>query len=566
MSNYPTRLRAYVELEVVRERDLSAAGVFADLAQRSGATVSHDGLWIAMALALAAFRDQHVCVDFDSMQKWQGDIDLGNPSHPFWSTQSNDWYEAVSQCPELVEVVTHTGGSQSTAQAPFILDGSLFYLARAWHQESAVFEAFSGPQAHNISVVMGGPGSGKTTSVARHLVELLSHEESSHIRVALAAPTGKAAQRMTEALEKQLNAIDAPEEIRRAVAASPARTVHSLLGYAPQRLEDRFTYNARNTLPYDLVIIDETSMLSLSMMFHLLRAIRDDARVMLVGDPYQLASVDAGTVLADISALSERSDLELSRHVTRLTGQYRFASDSPIALLSSAIREGNVEEVFNVLGSGHQDCQWIDPKENEEDLRSILDAVVKHAQELVSLASAGKSVEALATQRSMQVLCAVRHGRFGVSGWNSAIEKRLGMAATAQWYVGRPLMITVNDKSTELFNGDVGLICAQQPDGRAAVFGEEGNVRTVPLTRLPNLDTVHALTIHKSQGSEYDHAVVVLPIDGSRILSRELLYTAVTRARKSLTIIGSPDAIQSAVETPITRATGLSRRRSVISK
>jgi exodeoxyribonuclease V alpha subunit len=167
--------------------------------------------------------------------------------------------------------------------------------------------------------------------------------------------------------------------------------------------------------------------------------------------------------------------------------------------------------------------------------------------------------EALVKKGKLQVLCAHRHGKHGVTGWNRLVEERLGVATSNPWYAGRPVIVTVNDSTTKLFNGDVGII-GQGTKGRVAFFGGESATSTVPTTRLPHVDTVHALTIHKSQGSEYDHVIVVLPEQDSRILNRELFYTGVTRASSKLTILGSKESIEAAVSTKVRRATGLARR------
>jgi len=346
---------------------------------------------------------------------------------------------------------------------------------------------------------------------------------------------------------------NAPQQVRDIVLASPATTIHSLLGANPNRVDNRFTHHAGNKLKHDIVIVDETSMLSLSMMYHLISALDDETELILVGDPDQLASVEAGTVLADIVAGSPKD------RITLLTTQHRFKDAQTIVEAAAAIRMGDAPAAISAITNGDADVQWIDPSDAPEIAGTVLDAVVEHANHVAALARDDRPAEALALKNEMQVLCAHRNGKMGVVGWNRVIEERMGFPASGQWYVGRPVIVTENDRTTGLFNGDIGVISASDSH-RVASFSTDATKPSIPVTRLPNIETVHALTIHKSQGSEYDHVIVVLPDRESRILTRELLYTGVTRAKNKLTIIGSPDAIRSAITTPIRRATGLAAR------
>jgi exodeoxyribonuclease V alpha subunit len=384
----------------------------------------------------------------------------------------------------------------------------------------------------------------------------LSQAQDEPVIVALAAPTGKAAKRMTEAMDAALTKANAPQHVRDVVLAAPATTIHSLLGANPNRVDNRFTYHAGNKLKHNIVIVDETSMLSLSMMYHLLVALDDDAELILVGDPDQLASVEAGTVLADIVAGSPDS------RITRLTTQHRFKDSPNIVAAAKAIRENKVDEVFKAISGMKPDVRWIDSDDAPELAEEVLAVVVDHAHRIVELAKAGHPCQALVSKLELQVLCAHRNGKMGVAGWNRIVEERLGLSTSNQWYIGRPIIVTENDKTTGLFNGDVAII-ADEANHRAAYFSADLARSGTPVTRLPNVETVHALTIHKSQGSEYDHVVVVLPDRKSRILTRELLYTGVTRAKKQLTIIGSELAIEAAVQLPIRRATGLATRLKI---
>jgi exodeoxyribonuclease V alpha subunit len=545
MSKYPVALQRYVDSDVLEERDLHAAAAFIEVAQRSGEGEVSELVWLAVALALGAFRDQHMCIDLEYIAKW---AEESNP---------NVWREALLACGY---VVVEPSAAGVMPRRPFVLDGYLLYVHRSWAEECFVAAALSRGGAEHLTVLLGGPGSGKTTRVAKDLVELFSQAGDQPPLVALAAPTGKAAKRMTEALKERLDSENAPQRLRDAVNAAPASTIHSLLGASPNRVENRFTYNANNKLPHDIVIIDETSMLSMSMMFHLLEALRDEARIMLVGDPDQLASVDAGTVLADIALGAKNKGSVIAPRIELLTDQHRFAADSPIAGIASAIRMGNVEDTLEILSSKHPQLTWIDPSDNTEDIEELLELVVDHARAMGKLAADGEFIEAVQLRKEVQVLCALRNGQFGVAGWNRMVEQKLGMNAANQWYLGRPVLVSSNDRTTGLYNGDVGIVCANSDGSRVAAFSSTDEKFRFPVTRLPDVETVHALTIHKSQGSEYEHAIVVLPTHESRILTRELLYTGATRARTKLTIIATPEVISLSVKNPIRRATGLARR------
>ena len=545
MSKYPVALQRYVDTDVLEERDLHAAAAFIEVARRSGEGEVPELVWLAVALALGAFRDQHICIDLEYASNWAAE------------TSPTVWRDELLSCSYLVANPTTAG---VLPRRPFVLDGYLLYVNRSWAEECFVAKALTRNGVENLTVLLGGPGTGKTTRIAKDLVELFSTVGDRLPLVALAAPTGKAAKRMTEALKDCLKTENAPQHVSDAVNAAPATTIHSLLGASPNRLEDRFTYNSLNKLPHDIIIIDETSMLSMSMMCHLLEALRDDARIMLVGDPDQLASVDAGTVLADIAIGAKNVDSVIAPRIKYLTKNYRFSDDSPIALIATAIRLGDVQETLNVLSSQDPQLTWINPSDNTEEIGELLNLIVSHARKLGSLAADGEFTQAVQLCREVQVLCALRKGTFGVAGWNRMVEQRLGMNAASQWYLGRPVLVSSNDRTTGLYNGDVGVVCANSDGSRVAAFSGTDDKFRFPVTRLPDVETVHALTIHKSQGSEYEHAIVVLPNHESRILTRELLYTGVTRAVSKLTVIATTEAIAHAVNNPIRRATGLARR------
>jgi exodeoxyribonuclease V alpha subunit len=243
-----------------------------------------------------------------------------------------------------------------------------------------------------------------------------------------------------------------------------------------------------------------------------------------------------------------------------LTTQHRFAADSGIAALATAVRDGDAKQALSILNSNTSDITWVNTS-TQTSLDTLIDDVVTHALQVCDAARAHDDDAVLRIQRGLQVLSAHRSGAMGVSGWNDRIEGRLGSCAGTAWYAGRPIMVKRNNATLNLSNGDVGVVMATKSDSRTeAVFGQPGQSQRVPTTRLEDVETVHALTIHKSQGSEYDHAVVMLPEIRSRILTRELLYTGITRAIDRLTIVGSRDVIEAAIARPIRRASGLATK------
>jgi exodeoxyribonuclease V alpha subunit len=307
-------------------------------------------------------------------------------------------------------------------------------------------------------------------------------------------------------------------------------------------------------------------MLSSGLMYRLLDAVSADTELLLVGDPDQLASVEAGSVLADIARAAARDGSALAAVTDRLVTRHRFGAE--IGALADAILAGDSAAVLDLLGgSGRQPAglfagpiAWVEP--GSPEFRSLVAEVVAHAKRLGTLARAGDATAAVAAQKDLQVLCAHRSGPLGAAGWNLLVEKKLDLFGGPPWYPGRPVMITRNTPALDLFNGDIGLV-VPAADGSArleAAFPAGRAVRRVSVTRLDEVATVHALTIHKSQGSEYRHAVVVLPERASRILSRELFYTGVTRAIDRVTVVGTEDVIAAAVARPIRRASGLADR------
>jgi exodeoxyribonuclease V alpha subunit len=444
-----------------------------------------------------------------------------------------------------------------------------------------------------LSVIAGGPGTGKTTTVAR-LLALLDRNamESGQPapRIALAAPTGKAAARLEEAVRAEAGQLAADDGTRRRLLALRGTTIHRLLGFVPSN-RTRFRHGADQHLRHDIVVVDETSMVSLSLMARLLEALRPDARLVLVGDPEQLASVEAGAVLGDVAGPAStricmadgvRSRIEAVtgyrvpnggqpgpsavgdgivalRHVHRHKGA--------IAELARAIQLGEAETVLGVLRQGGTNVEWIEPPAGQPllDHVDVLRALsVDSGRAAIEAARAGDARAALDALRAFRLLCAHRRGPDGVATWTRHIETWLtagveGFGTGTEWYIGRPLIVTENDHLLQLFNGDVGVVVRGEARPMVAAFERGGDVVRVSPTRLAAVDTVYAMTVHKSQGSQFTTVGVVLPEPESRILTRELLYTAVTRAQDRLILVGSERSVRRAVDRPIARASGLRR-------
>lgn len=406
------------------------------------------------------------------------------------------------------------------------------------------------------TVLTGGPGMGKTHTIAS-VLRALSARSGGSLRIGLAAPTGKAAARMNEMIE----AGDGGD-----AAISPAVTLHRLLGSLPGS-NLRFRHDAGNPLPHDLVIVDEASMVSLSMMARLIDALAPATRLLLVGDPDQLASVEAGSVLADLVR-----GLEPDGSVVRLTKDHRVEGDR--ADLAAAFRDGDADAVLAALDAASAGADvahkgvaappsGVELVEAEAPSLDLLPQVVDHAVRLRDFALSGDAEGALAHLDAFRLLCAHRTGPFGTRHWNQLVERALAErapeVALQTMYVGRPILVTRNDYGLGVRNGDTGVII-RTDDGPLAVLQTASGALRLSPWRLSDIETMHAMTVHKAQGSQAENVVVIVPPPRSRLLTRELLYTAVTRAAGHLTIAGSRDAVRSAVQTTARRSSGLAER------
>ena len=396
-------------------------------------------------------------------------------------------------------------------------------------------------------------------------------------RIALAAPTGKAAARLAETVAGLADELPLDQSVRDRIPRE-AKTVHRLLAYSPD--EDRFRQNAERPLAVDAVVVDEASMVDLLMMQAILEALPRNTRVILLGDSGQLASVGTGNVLGDVCraagegaqsaafaaayhrlsgsslASADRAG-PLQDAVVELRKNWRFKDQPGIAALASAIRAGRDEEALAVLTDPqYPDASLVAPGPAEAGA-SPLAPVLPHLRSVCGANSAQEALERLAAVR---ILCALRRGKQGAGGFNARVEsslRRKGFLHEGENYHARPIMVTINDYGVRLFNGDVGILW-RDPDGIWANFmGPDDELRRIPVAKLPAHETAWAMTVHKSQGSEFRHVLLVLPEQESAVLNRELLYTGVTRARETVHVIGEENLIRTTVKARAQRGSGL---------
>ena len=489
---------------------------------------------------------------------------------------------------------------------PLVFDGTRLYLERYWRFEQRVaddllrraeapggifaasaaldevLDGLFGPDdaavpdrqrqaataalTRRLAVVAGGPGTGKTRTIARLLVAARRPRgaEGRSLEVALAAPTGKASARMTEAVHHEVEVAQPNAEVAAAIHATEASTLHRLLGGSPT---GRFRHDRHNPLPHDLVIVDETSMVSLPLMARLLDAVRPDATVVLVGDPFQLASIEAGAVLGEIvgPATTGPATGPLAPSVVLLDRVHRFGADSAIAALADAIRTGAADAALAVLHDAQAgEVAWVDA-DDEPGVAQLQREAADAATDVVRAAQAGHAEQGLDLATDLKILCATRHGRLGVYRWTDRIEDLTGPRAprcrasaaggtsgARSWSPATTTRTACSTATSAWWSRRTDAAQWRSP----AVL----RFRTLAPAQLADIETWWAMTIHKSQGSEFGRIVVTLPPPPSPILTRELLYTAVTRAKEHVTIVASEASLRAAITRPVARASGLGAR------
>lgn len=607
---------------------LRTAGVLSALDQHVARAVGRIGgeareeVLLAVALASRQVGNGHVCLDLPRVAAMPIlSAEEGQPLVEQPWPGLDVWLAALRSSPLVGDGSTIT---------PLVLDpAGRLYLRRYWEHEANLADALRARATHvhttvngswvratldrlfpralpagepdwqrlaalvallrRFSVISGGPGTGKTFTVVKILALLLEaaqRTDRGRLRITLVAPTGKAAARLAESIRTAKGSLPCGEAIRTAIP-DEAATIHRVLG-SINGSSTNFRHHAENPLATDVVLVDEASMVDLGLMRRLVAAVPARARLILLGDQDQLASVEAGAVLGDIcnTGAARSYSRELVEQVAQLSGDhlppspqaplqtgiwdcivqltrsYRYGPESGIGTLARAINAGDVDTALAILESpDYREVTRVEPVPSDDLGEPLRSAVIRG---FGAYLTAGTPLAQLRELERFRVLCAHRRGPSGVDQVNRQIEAALADAELIRpqrsTYVGRPVMVTRNDYQLGLFNGDVGILGDDpaRPGGSFALFaGSEDSVRRFSPSRLPPHETVFAMSIHKSQGSEFDAVAVLLPETVSPVVSRELLYTAVTRARRAVTIHASREVVAHAIERRIERASGL---------
>ncbi|RXK87640.1 exodeoxyribonuclease V subunit alpha [Chlorobaculum sp. 24CR] len=466
-------------------------------------------------------------------------------------------YEAL-----LAEAIRARAASESGGIDEVALAGQLDrYFAPSENAEDRQRQAALTALRRRFSVISGGPGTGKTTTVVRILALMLEQPGGERMHIALAAPTGKAAARLAASIASLRDTLPCADEVKRDVPGQ-VTTIHRLLGTLPG--STGFRHSERNPLPCDAVIVDEASMVDLPLMTALITALPPQARLILIGDRNQLASVEAGAVLGDICRAAESPGSAVAGCVTVLDRNYRFGDGSGIAALSRAVNAGDDREALHLLADAGSGTIALEATPTRETMKKRLAAPVLDG--FRAYLEAETPVEALRLFDRFRILTALREGPWGAAGTNHAAETLLHGAALihldSQFYRGRPVLVTENDYIHKLFNGDTGIILPDPESGNLRAFfaAPDGTVRAIPPEFLPRHETAFVMTVHKSQGSEFDRVLMVLPPEDTILLTRELIYTGITRARQSVTIWSDEGVLSAAVKRRTERRSGLKEK------
>lgn len=598
----------------IQERLLEAVGqkLLRPIDAQFALTVAgNDDPAVTLAAALLSHDagEGHVCLPLSRLM-------LTEEAHPLlvaWISETAtpiDWKKRL-----LASAAVSCGDSPT----PLILCGDRLYLNRMWCNERTVARFFNEVNqaidvdeaqlsrildalfpttdevnwqkvaaavalTRRISVISGGPGTGKTTTVAKLLAALIQMADGERCRIRLAAPTGKAAARLTESLGAALRQLPLTDAQKKRIPED-ASTLHRLLGAQPG--SQRLRHHAGNPLHLDVLVVDEASMIDLPMMSRLIDALPPHGRVIFLGDRDQLASVEAGAVLGDICAyVNAGFTAERARQLSRLTGcaipagagtqaaslrdslcllqkSYRFGSDSGIGKLAAAINCGDRSAIQAVFQQGFSDIEKRTLQSSDDYAGMLDEALAGYGRYLRLLHEKATPEAILQAFNEYQLLCALREGPFGVGGLNDRIEqamvqqRKIHRHPHSRWYEGRPVMIARNDSALGLFNGDIGIALDRGQGLRVWFAMPDGAIKSVQPSRLPEHDTTWAMTVHKSQGSEFDHAALILPSQRSPVVTRELVYTAVTRARRRLSLYADERILAGAIVTRTERRSGL---------
>jgi len=572
-------------------------------------------LSLAAALVSSYTRQGHVCLDLSSVERKEL-LKGENGIDPVACPELNNW------CKQLRE--TAVVGNPGEYKPLILDDHSRLYLFRYWeyqkklansiqrrvsntiatsdigHLKEELIRLFPFNEAEEINwqrvaaftaltkqfcVISGGPGTGKTSIVATILALLLKQTESKRPRIALIAPTGKAAAKLQEAIRSIKTKLSCPDNIKEEIPEE-ASTIHRLLGTIPD--SPYFRHNAKNTLPVDIVVVDEASMVDLALMSKLIQALPLQARIILLGDKDQLASVEAGAVLGDIcdtgtehsfsqgfckdykevtgytihTQQNRAPESDIRDCIIQLEKNYRFGSDSGIGAVSYAVNTGDGDRAIKLMKSGvYGDITWKNLPQLK-DLTQVIKATIM--QGYGDYLRASDPFKVFQVFERFRILCALRGGPFGVAALNILVEQILReerlINPDRRWYPGRPVLITKNDYNLRLFNGDMGIVLSDPSvNNELRVFfpATDGTFKKLHPFRLPEHETVYAMTVHKSQGSEFDKVLLLLPDRESPVLTRELIYTSITRAKKSVEIWGNENVFRTAVSRYIERTSGL---------
>jgi exodeoxyribonuclease V alpha subunit len=609
-------LSAWQAKGVLRAIDCQWIEQLAQHAKEGTSDGENSAVHIAGALCSAYLGAGHICIDLANLwQKPPEGVDLVEWRAVLEGSGVNSvsaWCDALRRsC--LVSLV------ENVVERPMVLAGTRLYLYRYFQYEQQVLKYLKGqfsvapfgvdagllatlfPKKADVvdwqkvavanaaslpfSVISGGPGTGKTTTVTRLLALLVAQSmaEGKVLRIELAAPTGKAAARLTESISKAKADLPLSDDVKLAIPEQ-ASTLHRLLGSDFGR--SRFKHNKDNPLHLDVLLVDEVSMVDLPMMAKLIDAMPHHARLILLGDKDQLASVEAGSVLGDLSygieavyfqpdwaarlthltgenlaPFGNPSAPPVSRALTLLRTSYRFDANSGIGHLAKAMNAGDSQAVLRCLQSNYADIEWRVPEEGQSkaDIVTLAKGYDDYWDAVRQNLDIAKLYEVFSRY---QILTAVRQGEFGVEKVNAQLEQYFYQRGRVKdphvWYPGKAVMLTRNDAALGLFNGDIGL-CMPDAFQRLRVWfmQPDGAFTGLLPSRLSEFEVVFAMTVHKSQGSEFDKVALLLPMTPSPVLTKELLYTGITRAKRSFCLWGASGLIRAAASTRIQRYSGL---------